>query len=71
MAPTKDPAAQSMGRKRWKGKTKAEKTAHAEMMTTARLKVLTPERRKEIARNAIRARWGAPRKKTTKARSPK
>ncbi len=32
----KNPAAQELGRKRWKGKTAAQKKAHAQMMVEAR-----------------------------------
>jgi hypothetical protein len=32
----KDPQAQALGKKRWKGKTKAEKHAHAMKMVEAR-----------------------------------
>jgi hypothetical protein len=62
----KDPAAVALGKKRWKGKTKAEKTAHALMMNEERSSKMPPEERKASAQKAARARWGPPKKKAAK-----
>lgn len=58
--------AQEMARKRWKGKTKEEKTAHGKMMSDERLAATTPEQRSAIAKKAAQARWGAKKKSVKK-----
>jgi hypothetical protein len=53
----KDPAAVALGKKRWKGKTAEEKSAHVQMMHDQRQTKTTAEQRSESARKAVNARW--------------
>jgi hypothetical protein len=62
----KDPAAVSLGKKRWKGKTAEEKTAHALMMNEERSAKTTAEERSESARKAVQARWAKAKKQGKK-----
>lgn len=57
-------AAQELARKRWRGKSKAEKSQHAKMMSEAATAALTPEERRERAKLAAQTRW-ANKKATT------
>jgi hypothetical protein len=56
-----------LGRLRWKGKSKEEKTAHALMMNEARMETSTPEERSAAASAAAKARWDAVRAAKKKA----
>lgn len=54
----KDPAAVALGKKRWKGKTEAEKLAWSVEMNEKRTEATTAEERIALAKKAAAARWG-------------
>jgi hypothetical protein len=58
-------AAQEMARKRWRSKTKQERSEHAAKMGSKAAENLTAKERSERARTAAQARWGK-KKKTPK-----
>jgi hypothetical protein len=53
----KDPAAQSLGRKRWQGVSQEERSRLMRAAVAKRTKKLSPGRRQEIAGQASRAYW--------------
>jgi hypothetical protein len=55
----KDPAAQSLGRKRWEGVSPEERSRLMRAAVAKRTKKLSPRRRREIAGQASRAYWNA------------
>ena len=59
---SKDRAAVALGKKRWKGKSKEEKAAHARMMNDERMTKTTAEERSSAARDAVNARWAKAKK---------
>jgi len=61
-------AAAALGRLRWKGSSREERTEHARLMNEAKLTAMTPEQRKEVAQKAAKARWGKRKPATKKKR---
>jgi hypothetical protein len=55
-AKKKDPAAVSLGQKRWKGSTKAERANFASAGAKACAESMTPEERSARAKKAVEAR---------------
>lgn len=51
----KNPAAQALGQLRWKGSTKAERSAAGKLASAGRMVKISPARRREIARKASAA----------------
>lgn len=66
---TKDPAAVALGKKRWKGIPKAERTLAAKAAQRARNDKLTPERIRAIALKASRAAQKAAKKRREENKS--
>jgi len=50
-----NPAAQALGKLRWKGSTKAERSEAARVASAGRMVNISPARRREIARKASAA----------------
>lgn len=46
-----------MGKKRWEGTTAKQRQEYARKLSAVRLKKLSKEKRSEIARAAVKARW--------------
>jgi hypothetical protein len=58
----KNAAAVALARKRWAGKTQAEKNAVGEAIRAAAAESMTDEQKKDRARKAAKARWANHRK---------
>jgi hypothetical protein len=58
----RNPAAVELGKQRWKGVPKAERSEFARKLNDAKMTSMTPEQRSEIARKAVLARWAKKRK---------
>lgn len=64
MAKRKNPAAVALGKRRWAGKSKAEKIEQGKRLAAAATEAMTPEQRIARARKAAQARWSKKRKAT-------